>query len=517
MTLAKAGGNALAAALLVGLSLSGPALAIAAADSTDTTSTTASTSDSSAGRAPSSRAGRPGSNIRGRVTTSRAPSEPAAAATVRPPTRRTVPDTDNAAAPATDTVPDTVPDTVAHVSVAASTPVPALAAPAAAVAVVEPAPPAITSAPSAITSAPPAAATLISTTPIASNPPVAAVPGAIQTVIRSFIDSASDRWSTRPSGPLTDFVAGALQLLRRWLPEAGRRDYAAILQGSNWYVPINNQLAYGANVATQFSNPIAIGDQTTWGCQLGVNGCTTASTAGFTVTSAPGSAVTTFVGSATGQLAIGPVLTTSYLSIAGSVSPTGATVMVFTPTDSDGTPTGGASTVGFGQFDNIGHVPAMVMQMISGSSFLVTHWAYMLPYSGPSSAAHQAIPKPPSRANPWYAWMKGTTWSIVDPALFGTSEPGTFTITDYSGGYLIGSGQGPASNPITFTQLGSITTRGKVLFNTMVDGSTTQVSSYGELRGFPRRSAATLAGYDPTTGQPTGSQTVLTRVLPKLC
>jgi hypothetical protein len=309
--------------------------------------------------------------------------------------------------------------------------------------------------------------------------------------------------------PLSEAVQSALLMIRRWFAP----DYAAILTGSNWDVPYRNQLAYGAYAATQFNDPIPMGDQTTWGCQLGSNGCTTTSTTGLTVTSAPDSPVTTFVGTATEQSAVLGILTSpSYNSMSGSVSSNGSIVIVFTPTDSSGTPTGDPSTVGFGQMEHIFCIPQMEMQMISNTSLIVTHWAHMTPYSGPNSAAPQPVSKPSTRANRRYSWLDGTQWQIVAPALFGTEEPGTFTISDYSGGYLLGYGQGPQSNPITFSEMGSITPQGMVLFNTMADGSTTFISSYGQLTGFGRNAEGNFADYNSTTGQPTGTVTVISQI-----
>jgi len=330
-------------------------------------------------------------------------------------------------------------------------------------------------------------------------------------VITHFIDTAANWLSGVPASPIKDFVSGALLLVRRWLQPVVRPDAAAILAGSNWYVPLVNQLAYGSKATSQFSNPFPLGDQTTWGCQLGSGGCTTTSTNGFTVTSAPGSATTTFIGSATAQLAIGPAQASpSYSSISGSVSPTGAIVMVFTPTDSSGVPTGGVRTVGLGQFENTAGVPEMEMQTITGTALLVTHWAHMVPYSGPGTAAPPPTPDPPAIANPGYSWLAGTRWKIVDPALFGTAEPGRFTVTEYSGGYFYGSGQGPASNPITFTELGSVTPQGTVLFNTLTGGSTTPMSSYGRLTASHGRAVMAMSNYGNYIGAPTGFSTFLT-------
>ena len=142
------------------------------------------------------------------------------------------------------------------------------------------------------------------------------------------------------------------------------------------------------------------------------------------------------------------------------------------------------------------------------------HWANMIPASGPHSAAPAPIPNPPDGSNPRYSWMAGTQWSLVAPTLFGSADPGTFTITGYSGGYLLGSGTGPPANPIGFTELGSITPQGKVLFNTVADGSSTVNSSYGRLAVSSGQVSISMADYDNVTGQPTGTLTVLRLISP---
>jgi outer membrane autotransporter protein len=292
-------------------------------------------------------------------------------------------------------------------------------------------------------------------------------------------------------------------------------DYATILTGSNWNVPLENQLAYGANASSGFSSPFVLGDQTTWGCQLGVGGCTTSSTSGISVTGTSGG-ITRFTGSATGTMQIGllpPIV--GYNAISGAVTSSGTIAMVFTPTNSSGVVTSGASTtLGLGQFQNVGGVNEMEMQMITGTSLLVTHWAYMTPYTGPNSAATTPIANPPSNANPYYSWTSGTVWKIVDRSLFGTAAPGRFVVSNYNGGYFYGFGVGPKVNPIIYTQLGSITPQGKVLFATMASGTQVLNASYGELTGSSGSSVMTLADYDSTTASPTGSVTLLSQISP---
>ena len=122
-------------------------------------------------------------------------------------------------------------------------------------------------------------------------------------------------------------------------------NYSTIIAGSNWDVPAANLLGYVASTTSGLSNATPLGDQTTWGCQLGVNGCTTTSTSGMKVTSVVGG-TTSFVGSATGVFALGPItFIPSYASISGTVAPSGQISMVFTPTNSSGVITGTASCV----------------------------------------------------------------------------------------------------------------------------------------------------------------------------
>jgi len=291
-------------------------------------------------------------------------------------------------------------------------------------------------------------------------------------------------------------------------------NYATILNGSNWDVPLANQLAYGANASSGFSAPFSLGDQTTWGCQLGISGCTTSSNTGITVTGSTGG-TTTFIGTATGTMKIGILpASSSYSSISGKVSSAGVIAMVFTPTDSSGASTGGNTTLGLGNFRNVGGVNEMEMQMITGTSLLVTHVAYMTPYSGPNSAAPAPIANPPSSFNPYYSWVSGTAWKIVDPTLFGTLAPGRLVVSTYNGGYFSGFGIRPNGSTVNFTHLGSITPEGMVLFATLAKDVSTLNTSYGQLTGSNGSGQVTMADYDSTTATATGSFTSLTQISP---
>ena len=205
-------------------------------------------------------------------------------------------------------------------------------------------------------------------------------------------------------------------------------------------------LAYAAP-KTGFSNPIPIGDQTLWSLGVSTNGA--------------------FTGTSTAKLAIGPVVQTENSSIQGFVTTSGQITMVFTPTS------GGPATVGLGRMQSIKGVPEMEMQMITGDSLLVTHWAYMLPYDPATFTPPPPAPVPANSVPQW-TWTAGTPWRIVSPAMFGTTSPGRFVITNYQNGISGARGVGPSGN---FTLLGSVTPEGKVLFNSLSHGNLT--SLYG--------------------------------------
>ena len=238
-----------------------------------------------------------------------------------------------------------------------------------------------------------------------------------------------------------------------------------VISNSNWYVPVPQLLAY-ASPNTSFANPIPIGDQTLWTLGTSTNGV--------------------FTGTSFATLAIGPALNTSTSTIQGTVTPSGQITMVFTPLG------GGTTTIGLGQMQTRGGGTQMEMQMITGSSLLVTHWAYMLPYN-PATFTPPAAQVVPSNSSPQWAWTAGTPWRIVSPSAFGSRAPGTFIITDYKNGYFWGRGIGPSGGP-AFTLLGSITPEGKVLFNTLTHGQLT--SLYGDVTGDASAAQMLLGTYD---------------------
>ena len=255
----------------------------------------------------------------------------------------------------------------------------------------------------------------------------------------------------------------------------------ATLSNTNWYVPVPQLLAY-ASPKTGFSNPIPIGDQTLWSLSAATNGA--------------------FTGISTAQLTLGP---TQISTIQGFVTTAGQITMVFTPT------AGGVPTVGLGQMRLIDGVMQMEMQMITGDSLLITHWAYMTPYNPATFTPPPPLPIPANSVPQW-AWVSGTPWRIVSPALFGTATPGRFVVTNYQNGYFWGSGLGPAgSSAGSYTLLGSITPEGKVLFNTLSRGSLT--SLYGAATGDPSGAQMLVSTYD-LQGNPTGGLAYISFVQP---
>ncbi len=238
------------------------------------------------------------------------------------------------------------------------------------------------------------------------------------------------------------------------------------LSNSHWYVPVPQLLAYVAP-STSFANPIPVGDQTLWAFGPASNGA--------------------FNGLLSAELSLGGIDFPSNMTISGQVAADGSVVMIFDSEDLD------APVVGLGQMKTVDGQPAMLMQMITPGSTMLTHWAYMLTYDPATFTppAPQAIPVTLSSRQ--WMWTEGTPWRIVEPSLFGSTAPGTFVITNYVNGYFWGQGIGPDGSGITYTLLGSITPDGKVLYNAIADGDL--ISLYGDVRGDPSAAAMILSGY----------------------
>lgn len=246
-----------------------------------------------------------------------------------------------------------------------------------------------------------------------------------------------------------------------------------VLSNSHWYVPRENLLAYMAS-GSSFTTPppLVLWDQTLWALGPAVNGVFSGSSqATFYVT----------VGSSFSQ----------NTSIQGIATEAGQIRMKFMTTS------GSAPVIGIGQFRDVSGTTAMQMQMISGPSGgpYITHWAYMLPYDPATFTPPNPLPNEDLTSTEW-AWTVGSRWNFRSDSLFGVGGEGRFTITDYRNGYFWGSGTGPVGSPgETFTQLGSITPEGNVLFN-ILDASSSLVSLAGLVLGGPENGRMELRAYE---------------------
>lgn len=285
---------------------------------------------------------------------------------------------------------------------------------------------------------------------------------------------------------------------RRWLSQAAlgalvvlgvgtsaaraQSQWDSIISNTNWYVPVPLMLAYGTS-GTSFANPFAVGDQTLWALGTSTNGV--------------------FTGTSSATLAIGPFITTSSMTIQGTVTSSGQVTMLF----DNGA---GLTTVGLGVMQQEGGVTTMEMQMITGDTLMVTHWAYMTPYD-PATFTPPAAQVVPGIASPQWAWTQGTPWRLVSPSLLGTTAAANIVITTYSGGYFWGKGVAPGGG--TFTFIGSMTPQGKVLLSTVPTSNPVVTNLYGDIEGNPLAAQMQLGVYD-SSGTYTGQSALVTLVQP---
>ena len=144
------------------------------------------------------------------------------------------------------------------------------------------------------------------------------------------------------------------------------------------------------------------------------------------------------------------------------------------------TGTDGSTIIGMGQFRDVGGTTAAQMQMISGAAGgpYVTHWAYMLLYDPTTLTPPDPRPSLAITSTQW-AWTLGTRWRFQSDDLFGPGGGEVFPSTAIAMATSGGSGAGPVGSPnASFTQLGSITPEGNVLFN-LLDASGTLISLAG--------------------------------------
>jgi hypothetical protein len=244
-----------------------------------------------------------------------------------------------------------------------------------------------------------------------------------------------------------------------------------LISNSYWFVPIPYLLAYIASGSSLINRPpLPFGDQTLWSIGPAKDG--------------------QFAGTSTTSTYINKQSSSSSWTLAGTVTPEGHVRITFHPAD------GGAPTVGLGRLVKHDGPYQIVMQMLSTSSLVTTHWAYMTPYD-------PAIYAPPAaelystavETSPAWSWVKGTTWAIKSESLFGSTDPGLFRLTDYSSGYFWGDGTGPACRKDgTFTEIGSITPEGNVIFGILMDGALT--SLIGMITGDASNGRMELRSYD---------------------
>jgi len=296
--------------------------------------------------------------------------------------------------------------------------------------------------------------------------------------------------ATRQETPTVENVAVATPVIAlgrgRIIDAAGNRmamgtRWDSLLSYSSWYVPQENLLAYMSS-GTSFTTPppIVLWDQTLWSLGAATGG--------------------RFTGSMQATFFVSPdVSFGSSMSIVGLATEFGQIRMRFTPTS------GGSPVIGVGQFRQVNGMTAMQMQMISGQAgeAYTTHWAYMLPYDPGSFTPPDPRPDTDLTSTEW-AWTPGTTWEYQSDQLFGPGGMGTFTITDYRNGYFWGSGSGPAGTlGESFTQLGSITPEGNVLFNVLTGQSTpTLLTLTGQITGRPLTAQMALRTYEFSGSDP---------------
>lgn len=244
------------------------------------------------------------------------------------------------------------------------------------------------------------------------------------------------------------------------------------LAGTQWYVPAPNLLAYLVS-ESDLSNNLPVADQTLWDLTSSVNGVIT------------GTSVATFT--------LGEIVSSSTSAMNGVVTESGQIRIIFTLEGTSDT-----QTIGIGQFRNEGTGTQMEMQMITGSGgAYLTHWAYMAEIPDPGFVPPTVYP-PGTLVSQEWNWTAGTTWNLTAPGIFGTSDPAQFFISNYVNGYFWGTGTEPTSaGAAGFSQIGSITPEGNVLFSMLIDGEL--VSLAGQITGNDATDAhMLLRGYDGT-------------------
>lgn len=241
--------------------------------------------------------------------------------------------------------------------------------------------------------------------------------------------------------------------------DATRWDWLADTQ---WYVPVENLLAYSA--PSDLSDPVPIGDQTLWFIQESSDGYIAGQTIAKLSTNA----------------------SPTQLSFEGVVTSGGQIRMEFAQNAQS------PPTIGIGQMRFTNGQWYMQMQMGTGITDVVTHWAYMAQYDDNFT--------PPDASDPFvdtdllsqeWRWLEGTNWAITDKNLFGKAKSGVFTIDEYHNGYFWGSGN--SKQP--FNVLGSVTPEGNLFLLVSVNGRS-PVSRTGILQEIASGGMMTLRTYE---------------------
>jgi len=244
------------------------------------------------------------------------------------------------------------------------------------------------------------------------------------------------------------------------------------LAGTQWYVPAPNLLAYLVS-STDLSSNAPVSDQTLWNLTSSTNGA--------------------IVGTSVATFTLGGIESTSTSAMNGVVTPSGQVRIIFTLEGSTDT-----QTIGIGQVRTEGSGTQMEMQMITGSGGgYLTHWAYMSQIPDPGFVPPSVYP-PGTLVSQEWNWMAGTTWNLTAPGIFGTSDPAQFFVSNYVNGYFWGTGtEAVSGGSAAFSQIGSVTPEGNVMFSLLVDGEL--VSLAGQISGTGSSNGTmALRGYDGT-------------------
>ncbi len=281
-------------------------------------------------------------------------------------------------------------------------------------------------------------------------------------------------------GPIVMRGVAAILIAAGWLIgvdqlRAQSTQWDSLFSDTHWYVPKQNMLAYSSS-ATDLSDAIPVADQTIWSLGTVVNG--------------------RFTGTSNAEFKIGSETFQSSNSMNGVITESGQVRILFSD---EGSPT----TVGIGQLRTLDGTTYFEMQMISGGSSYITHWAYMAPYNPNTTTLPPLQVDPSQLRSPEWNWMQGTSWTMQDNDLFGAGGVGNFSVTNYQNGYFWGTGTGPTGSATeSFSFIGSATPEGNILFN-ILSGSTL-TSLTGMIEGDASNGSMGLRSYSAlgTEGSP---------------